>query len=288
MYAYKINQLPKRTVKIEVKIPKTDIKKQEEKAFEKLQQSLEIAGFRRGKVPKDLAKKHISRQSIYEELIKSLLPSLYEEIIKKENLQPVILPKIELIKAKEGEDWQIKITVAQKPLIELGAYKEVIKKLKSEQKKADIWVPGKDKQEKKNEEENKQKLLNSILEKLLTAIKFEMSDLIIEDELNRRLTALVDDVQKIGLTIEAYLKSKNMTIDELKKRYQREIEETYKLEFILMEIADREGIRVEQSDIDKLLAAITDEKEREKARANSYFYASILRKQKTLDFLVSL
>jgi trigger factor len=282
MYTYKINQLPKRTIEIEVNIPKADIEKQEESAFERLLKNLQIAGFRRGKVPKDIGKKHISRQSIYEELIKSLLPPLYEEVVKKENLQPVISPKIELIKAKENEDWQIKITIAQKPLIELGVYKEVIKKLKSEQKKADIWVPGKDK------EENKQKLLNSILARLLAEIKFEMSDLIIEDELSRRLTALVDDVQKIGLTVEAYLKSKNMTIDELKKRYKQEIEDTYKLEFVLMEIADCEGIKVEQSDIDKLLAAITDEKEREKARANSYFYASILRKQKTLDFLLSL
>ena len=33
---------------------------------------------------------------------------------------------------------------------------------------------------------------------------------------------------------------------------------------------------------------LTDEKERKVAEQNSYYYATILRKQKTLDYLISL
>ncbi len=79
MYSYKINKLPKKTIEIIATIPVSDIKKEEHGAFERLLQNLEVAGFRKGKVPRDIAKKHISRQSIYEEIIKSLLPRLYEE-----------------------------------------------------------------------------------------------------------------------------------------------------------------------------------------------------------------
>jgi len=53
-------------------------------------------------------------------------------------------------------------------------------------------------------------------------------------------------------------------------------------------IADKENIKVENSDIEKLFLNIKDDKEREKAKENSYYYASILRKQKTIDFLISL
>jgi len=47
-------------------------------------------------------------------------------------------------------------------------------------------------------------------------------------------------------------------------------------------------INVEKEDLDKLFANIKDEKEKEQARQNAYFYASILRKQKTLDLLLNL
>ena len=286
MYNYKINHLPKKTNEVIVNIPSEDIKKEHESAFIRLQSKLTVEGFRAGKAPRSIAEKYITKDSIYQELLKSLLPKIYEEIIKKENLVPVINPKIDLIKAKENEDWEIKITVAEKPIITLPLYKELIKKIKSNQKKEDIWVPGKDKTSDK--EKNKQKLLNEILSGLLREAKIELSDLIIEEELNQRLTRLVDDIRKLGLTTEAYLKSKNLTIDTLKNQFRREIEDTYKLEFLLMEVADKEGIKVEKADLDKLFSNIKEEKERQSAEQNAYFYASILRKQKTLDFLLGL
>ena len=196
------------------------------------------------------------------------------------------------MKAKELEDWQIKITIAEKPKVELGDYKEVLKKVKAEQKKADIWVPGKQSQKKeptdKEKSEIQQRTLNAVLSAIIKTTKCEIADLIIEEELNHRLTNLLSDIQKIGLTVETYLKSKNLTQEELKKRYRDEIEQTYKLEFILAEVADRENIKVGQSDLEKLFSNISDPKEREAARANSYFYASVLRKQKTLDYLLAL
>ncbi|MFN4213090.1 MAG: trigger factor [Microgenomates group bacterium] len=290
MYSYKINKLPKKTVEVIVKIAAGDIKREEDIAFEKLLQNLEVAGFRKGKVPKDVAKKNISRQAIYEQIIKKLLPQLYEEIIKKENLKPIISPKIELIKAKEGEDWEIKFTIALKPDFILPDYKNLIKKLKNEQKKTDIWLPGKNQPSSSNDdkEEGKQKLLNNILEKLLLETKIEIPDLLIEEELNRRLTNLLDDIRKIGLTVEGYLKSKNTTIEQLKQNISKEIEDTYKLEFILGEIADLENIQVDKEDLNKLFANITDNNQRQEAEKNSYFYAAILRKQKTFDFLLNL
>jgi len=288
MYSYKINRLPKKTDEIIVTIPKEDIKKEYEAAFVKLQGKLTVEGFRVGKVPKSIAEKHITKESIYQELLKSVLPKLYDEILKKENLVPVINPKIDLVKAKENEDWEVKITIAEKPVISLPIYKELVRKIKSNQKKEDIWIPGKNKIDDKDSNSKKQKLLNEILSSLLKESKIELSELIIEEELNQRLTRLVDDIRKLGLTTEAYLKSKNLTIDTLKDQFRREIEDTYKMEFLLMELADKEGIKVEKQDLDKLFANIKEEKERQSAEQNAYFYASILRKQKTLDFLLDL
>lgn len=292
MYTHTLKKLPKNTSEIIVDISKNNVKKEYKTTFAKLLLELELPGFRKGKVPQNLGAKHIKKESIYGEMVQSLIPNIYSEIVKKEGLKPVMSPKIELVKAKEDEDWQIKVTVAEKPGVELGNYKEAIKKIKAEQKKAEIWTPGKDtaKSEETEKEKSKkqQELLSRILSALLKETKIEISDLIIEEELNQRLANLLTEIQKIGLTVEAYLKSKNITKEELNKRYRDEIEQTYKLEFVLAELADKENIKVENGDLEKLFSAISDPKEKEAAKANSYFYASVLRKQKTLDYLLNL
>jgi FKBP-type peptidyl-prolyl cis-trans isomerase (trigger factor) len=287
MYSYQKNLLPKNTVELIIDIPKQEIKNAYQKAFLSLQKELTLPGFRKGSVPKELAEKNIKKEKVYEKLIADLIPRIYEEIIKKENLTPLSLPKIELLKAKEEEDWQIKITLAQKPTVDLKNLKTIIQKIKAEQKKEEIWVPGKTQEEKENQEVKNQKLLNLILNALLKEIPCEISDLLIEEELNHRLASLLDDIKKIGLTVDAYLKSKNLTVEQLKEQYRKEIEETYKLEFILLAIADKENITVEKQDLEKIFVNLSPE-ERKKAEENSYFYASILRKQKTLDFLINL
>ncbi len=287
MYSYKIKKLAKSTVEIVLKIPKADISHEREEAFKRLQNELTVEGFRKGKVPLPIAQKTLSSEAIYQELIRGMLSKIYEEVLKKDSLKPIMNPRLELVKAKEGEDWEIKITLAEKPVVTLGDYKKKIKEVKEKGKKDEIWTPGKPKEEPKKPEDNS-KLMNSVLEAVLTESKVEISDLIIDEELNHRLARLVDDVEKIGLTTDGYLKSKNLTMDQLKTGFKKEIEDTYKLEFVLSEIADKENIKVEKADLDKLLDNIKDEKERQMALQNSYYYATIMRKQKTLDYLISL
>jgi len=287
MYSYKKEKLPKNTIQLIIDVPKLDIKKEEDEAFSRLQSQLTVEGFRQGKAPKDIAEKHISKEALYQELAQKLISRIYQEVVSKESLKPIISPKVDLVKAKENEDWQIKITLAEKPVVELGDYKKVVKEAKALAEKSNIWVPGKDKEAKKPEED-KNKLLNEILTVLLKETKLEISDLVVDEEINHRLTHLVDEIQKIGLTTENYLKSKNLTIESLKAQFRKETEDTYKLEFALAEIADKENIKIEKADLDKLFLNIKDEKERKKAEQNSYYYATILRKQKTLDYLISL
>ena len=45
---------------------------------------------------------------------------------------------------------------------------------------------------------------------------------LVESELNLQLTQLLDDVQKIGLTVDSYLQSKGLTMERLKEQYTRD------------------------------------------------------------------
>lgn len=289
MHSYKITKQPKKTVEIEVTLPKADVAKEYDKAFEVLHKDFAFEGFRKGKVPTEIAKKNMSKDAIYNQMIRSVFPLIYEEIVTKEGIQPIVSPHIELVSAKEGEDWVVKFKTAEKPEIKLGDYKEKIKKVKQDSKKADIWVPGKDAEKKPEDaEQQRQMTTQAILTSLIENVKIEISELIIQEELNQRLSRLVDEIQKIGLTVDNYLKSRNVTMEQLREQFAKEIEDTYKMEFILQEIADAEGIKVEQADLDKIFGHIKDEKEKQAAMQQAYFYATILRKQKTLDYLNSL
>lgn len=292
MYTHTKKVLPKHTFQYIISIPKDIIQKNYDQTLILMAQEVEIAGFRKGKAPLDIAKKEIKKEKVYEQLLQKMMPDIYQELIKNENLKPIISPKIELVSAKEKEDWEISITVAEKPSIDLNNYKEHIKKSVSDHKKEDIWVPGKTPDEVKKEpekkEEQKNKMVQTVLDSLLQNMTVEIPGLLVDSELEKRQTQLVDDVRKIGLTIEAYLKSKNETIDSLKTKFIKEIEDMYTLEFILGEIAENENITVENKDLEELFSHIKDEKARAEARKNAYFYATLLRRQKTLDYLITL
>ncbi|OGK20043.1 hypothetical protein A3C23_03610 [Candidatus Roizmanbacteria bacterium RIFCSPHIGHO2_02_FULL_37_13b] len=282
--------LGKNTFQFDVNVTWSQVQDKYDAAFDQIAAETQIEGFRRGKAPKNILSKHIKKDLVYKKLVELLIPELYSDLIKQENLQPLVPPQVSLLKAKENEDWSLRIIVAQKPIINLNNYQDEIKKAKAELKQDDIWVPGKDKQ-KETEDQIKQKqskTLNKILEVLLKKTIIEISDIIIEQELNKKLSQLVDDVSKIGLKMEAYLQSKNETMESIKNKYKTEIEETYKLEFALEAIAEEAKIVVEKADLESLFSQIKEPEKRKEAEKNSYFYASLVRRQKTLDYLLGL
>ncbi|NTU73822.1 hypothetical protein HGB07_06710 [Candidatus Roizmanbacteria bacterium] len=279
--------LPKNTIEFTLQIPWKDVQTEYDVAFDAIHKTLAVDGFREGKVPKAIAEKNISKDAVYQKLIHTLFPRLYNDLIKEENLHPIASPKVEIVKAKENEDWEVKMTVPEKPEVVLGKYKEKVKKALTGSKKAEIWVPGKDEQ-KRDENAEKQQQLNEVLSVLLKEVQCEISDIVIDEEVETRLARLVDDIQKLGLTVETYVQSRNTTVEDLKTQMKKEVEEMYKIEFILMAIGDEENIQVEKEELDKLFSGVKSDQERANAQANMYYFASVLRKQKVLDFITNL
>ncbi len=289
MATHTITKQPKSTVEILVKLPWADVQAAYKTSFATLHAQFEMVGFRKGKVPTELAEKNIDKDKVYSHLIREIMPKIYEEIIKKESLHPILSPKIDLVKAKENEDWELKIMVAEKPVVKLKDYKKKVQEAKKGLKADDIWVPGKDeKADPKANDKKKEKALNVSLEAVLAEAECELPPLLIEEELERRLGQMVDDVQKIGLTMEKYLQSRNLTIESVRERLTREITDMYKLEFILQSLADEEKLEVKPEELSALFSNIKEEKDRKAAEANAYFYASVLRKQKAIDFIIGL
>ncbi|KXK10922.1 MAG: Trigger factor [Microgenomates bacterium OLB23] len=252
----------------------------------------DVPGFRKGSAPIDIARNTIAKEKVYDKLIQKLFSDAYKQILETDKLQPALSPQADLKRAQEGEDWELSLKIALQPEITLPDYKKIIANAQAEAKKDDIWVPGKSEEKPADIEAQtnarREKLLQKVLDELAKQTTIELSSVIKDYELQRRQTQLLDDVRKVGLSIDAYLNSKNLTQDELKKHFMDDIETTYKLEYALSEIADKENITVEPAEVDKLFAHIKDEAEKKEAQKNTYVYISMLRKQKVIDFLSSL
>ena len=279
-----IKQLPKSTVEMEIKISWDEIKVTYEKIFDQVTKELELPGFRKGKAPKELVEKNVNKTKIFEEVIREIIPKAYANAIKEHNLQPIISPKIEVMKAKENEEWVVKATIALRPKVTLKSYKEKIREAKKP--KAKIWTPGEPKE--KESKETKKPDLDLIINTLLTEAEVEISDLMISEEANRLLADLLDQVRKLGMTVEQYLLAKGKTTEQLRAEYAIQASKNLSVEFILAEIADLEKITVGNEDIEKLLEKVEKPEEKEKLRKDSYYLAHLIRQQKTLDFLYNL
>ncbi len=277
-----------RTLVFDITIPADDIAKRYTTALTHHAKKAKIEGFREGKAPLALVEKNTSREAIYDQLIQTLLPDAYKALLEAEKFHPVISPKVDLKHAKEGEDWILTMSIALAPTVKVPDYKKIVKNVRGSVKKEDIWVPGKDDSADKSAVEKREKFLNDVLKMLLDKTEIELSDLIVDEEISQRLARLVDDIRRIGLTIESYLESRKTTQDELREEFKKDIMNTYKLEYALNEIGDTEKITIENAEIDEMIESMPDEASKKEARENAYVYGMMLRKQKILDFLGGL
>jgi len=251
--------LPKKTFELEITIPKTEVKKAYKKALEKLAKTVSIKGFRKGKAPTSLVEKELSQEKIYQEAAQTLLPQTYTQALVQHKLRPIIAPKITPVKMAIDKDWVVKAKAAEAPEVKLGDWQKAVKDAKKEA--PEIWTPGKpnkpNQPNKPNSDTQSQKL-NKILQALLAEATVEISDFVIEDETNRMLAKLLDQVNKLGLTLDQYLQSNNKTSETLRKEYRQTAERSLKLEFILLKLAQEKKIKVKDEEIEKMIKAVPD------------------------------
>ncbi len=264
------------TIKLTITIPLIKIKKAKEEILEEIAKEAKIAGFRKGKAPKKLVEKKLDQGKLHEESLKKILPIAYSEAVKKHNITPIMNPKIHVEDLSDDKDWKFTALTCEAPQIDLTEYKDAIKKLTAKNK---IVIPGK---------EQTQIKLEEIIDELLKNIKVKIPKIIIEQEAQKLLAQTLDEIKRLGLTLDQYLASTNKTIESLQSEYATKAENDIKIEFALQKIADEENITVTNGEIDEAIQKAKDETERERLEANRYLLASIIRQQKTLDFLKSL
>ena len=262
------------TLTIKVTIPWTETKKVWNETVEEMVKNANLPGFRKGKAPKKLVEDKLDKQTIKEETLRKLLPLGYFEAVKTHNLKPIIDPKIHVEGGlDEGKDWIFEAVTCEVPEITLGEYKEAIQKITASGK---IVVPGKEAEEPKFED-----IVKALIESVATTIP----QILLDREVDRLLGQTIDDVKKLGMSLDQYLASTGRTAESLRSEYAAKAEADIKLEFALQKVAEAEKIIANDSDIEKAISEAKNPQERQSLEQNKYLLASIIRQQKTLDFL---
>ena len=120
------------------KIEKDTWKNALDKSFEKNVKKVKVDGFREGKCPRNIFEKKFGKESLYDDAINAVLPTLYTEVLKDNNLEPVVQPTIDI--KNIGEDGvEIEFTVITAPTANVKKYKGLkVKKEKVEVTKEEI------------------------------------------------------------------------------------------------------------------------------------------------------
>jgi trigger factor len=97
------------------------VKNKFEDVFKKIGQTAKVKGFRPGHVPRDILEKEFSGLA-NEQVLKELIPELYDEALQKEGIATVDLPRISDVKL-ERASLSFKAQVEVLPEIQLKDYK---------------------------------------------------------------------------------------------------------------------------------------------------------------------
>ncbi|MFC0361045.1 trigger factor [Enterococcus canintestini] len=106
-------------------IDQAEIQKGLTQAFNKVKGNLNVPGFRKGKVSRQVFNRMYGEEALYEDALNAVLPENYEAAVKEAGIDPVSQPKIDIESMEKGQDWVIKAEVTVKPEVKLGDYKDL-------------------------------------------------------------------------------------------------------------------------------------------------------------------
>lgn len=84
-----------------------------------------IPGFRKGKAPFEMVEKMYGDQIFYEDAFNEVVPPIFEEEIKANNIEAVSKPEIDVKQMEKGKDLIFTAVIQTKPEVKLGKYKGI-------------------------------------------------------------------------------------------------------------------------------------------------------------------
>ncbi len=121
----KVERIENNTVKLEITVGAEKFSEALKKSYSKNVKKFNIPGFRKGKAPMYIIKKHYGEEVFYEDAVNICCEDTYPEVIKENNINPVDYPEIDIVQIGENKEFIYTAIVTVKPEVELGQYNGV-------------------------------------------------------------------------------------------------------------------------------------------------------------------
>lgn len=114
------DKLEKNWMQFEVEIDASQFDKAVDSAFRKLNQRVNVPGFRRGKAPRALFERMYGAQSLVQEAVEEVLPQAYTVAVAQGQVNPIDQPEVESVQAEMGKPFVFKGKVQVRPEVSMG------------------------------------------------------------------------------------------------------------------------------------------------------------------------
>lgn len=278
-----------------------EVKQEYDKVLKKSAKNIKAQGFRQGKIPLKIAEEKLGRNRIINQVLETLVPQKYQDLIKKEKKEPLTSPEVKPISINWGQDWELEIQIAEKPIIKLDNYQKSIKKglnIALKQLKEQKSQPTKDAKNKKEKptkeqtaDQEREIKLQQIFKALVEDTRPQIPELLLKEETKREIQRLAKELEKIGLSLDNYLAKRGQKFEEMSSQVAAQSLGQLQLEFVLEAIEQEQKIQVSKKDIEDELDKIKDEKVKKQIQNNhqyQHYLEAQISRLKLLDFLLEV
>lgn len=106
-----------------VEVSAEEFSKALDEAFKKVVKEVSLPGFRKGKIPRGMFEQRFGVESLYQDALDIILPTVYPNAIDEAGIEPVDRPEIDVEQIEKGKSLIFTAKVTVKPEVKLGEYK---------------------------------------------------------------------------------------------------------------------------------------------------------------------
>ncbi len=117
-----MDEVGKNKVKLTVEVPVEDVEKILSQTYKRLAAQVKVPGFRPGKAPRAVIDQRLGRDFVRSEALKDLLPDLYAQAVRTEDIDVVAPPDIDVTAFEDGNDLTFEAVVETRPEAVLKNY----------------------------------------------------------------------------------------------------------------------------------------------------------------------
>lgn len=120
-----VKQLEPCLLALDIKVTKEESKKAIEEALKYFAQRTEVPGFRKGKAPLFLLRRHIGEERLHRQAENILVENAYKKALEEKELELYGTPQVESIELKEDDESFVRLLAYTQPVVSLPPYESI-------------------------------------------------------------------------------------------------------------------------------------------------------------------